>query len=109
MKKIKDQRVAPSEKGSAAVLTTAVIAVILVVNVIFYILAITLGLYIAPAQGYKIELSGATDSLFAEAIAEKRKVKITFCHSVYVKVGVIWRNIFRGDMYILIIYLILSI
>lgn len=61
-------------------LTASIIAVILVVNVIFYILAITLGLYIVPKSGYKIELSGATDSLFAEAISEKRKVKITFCY-----------------------------
>lgn len=68
------------EGTSASVLTASVIAVILAVNVIFYILAITLGLYIVPPQGYKIELSGATDSLFAEAIAEKRKVKITFCY-----------------------------
>lgn len=70
----------PGERGSAAALTAAIIAVVLAVNVIFYILAITLGLYIAPAEGYAIELSGATDSLFAEAIAEKRKVKITFCY-----------------------------
>ena len=68
------------ERGSAAALTASVIAVILVVNVILYILAITLGLYIVPKDGYKIELSGATDSLFADAIAEKRKVKITFCY-----------------------------
>lgn len=69
-----------SDGFSSATLTTAVIALVLVVNVIFYILTITLGLYITPAEKDGTLLSGATDSLFADAMEKGRKVKISFCY-----------------------------
>ena len=68
------------EGFSSSVLATAVIALILAVNVIFYILTITLGLYITPAEKDLTLLSGSTDALFADPIEKGRKVKISFCY-----------------------------
>ena len=68
------------EGFSSSVLATAVIALILAVNVIFYILTITLGLYITPAEKDLTLLSGSTDALFADPIENGRKVKISFCY-----------------------------
>ena len=65
---------------SSATLTTAIIAVTLAVNVLFYVLTIFLGLYIVPKEKDETALSGATDTLFEQAINDKRKVKISFCY-----------------------------
>ena len=65
---------------SSATLTTAIIAVTLAVNVLFYVLTISLGLYIVPKEKDETTLSGATDTLFEQAINDKRKVKISFCY-----------------------------
>ena len=65
---------------SGATLTCAVIAVVIAVNVLFYVLTVFLGLYITPAEKDETLLTGATDSLFEQAIADKRKVTISFCY-----------------------------
>lgn len=69
-----------SEKTLGAVLTAAIIAVIMIINVIVYVLNLNLGVfYITPAEDDLTELSGATDELFAEAIRKGAKVNIRFC------------------------------
>ncbi len=69
-----------SDGFSSSLLATVVIALILAVNVMLYILTVTLGLYITPAEKDQTLLSGSTDSLFADAIDKGRKVKISFCY-----------------------------
>ena len=68
------------ERVFSASVTVAVIAVILVFNVMFYILASLLGLYFSPTKDKPQTLTGSTDAVFAEAIAKKRTVKIYFCN-----------------------------
>lgn len=75
----KDERVA-KELLSSSALTAIVIAVVLAANAIMYVLTLFLGLYFAPAERDELVLSGATDSLFAEAIRDEKKVKISFCY-----------------------------
>ena len=67
-----------SEKIFSAALATAIIAVILVLNVIFYYLTLAFSLYIVPGEKDEIVLTGATDDLFEDAIAKKKTVKISF-------------------------------
>ena len=67
------------ERVFSASVTVAVIAVILVFNVMFYILASLLGLYFSPIKDKPQTLTGTTDAVFADAIAKKRTVKIYFC------------------------------
>ena len=68
------------ERVFSTSLTLAVIAVILVFNVVFYILASFFGLYFSPTKSKPQTLTGTTDAVFAEAIAKKRTVKIYFCN-----------------------------
>ena len=67
------------ERVFSASLTISVIAVILVFNVLFYILASLFGLYFSPNDDKPQILTGTTDTVFAEAMAKKRTVKIYFC------------------------------
>ena len=67
------------ERVFSASLTVAVIAVILVINVLFYILATAFGLYFSPIKAKPQTLTGNTDAVFADAMAKKRTVKIYFC------------------------------
>lgn len=68
------------ERVFSASVTVMVVAVILVFNVMFYILASLFGLYFSPTKDDPQTLTGSTDALFAEAIAKKRTVKIYFCN-----------------------------
>ena len=75
-----DQPIVREERVFSASITISVIAVILVFNVMFYILASLFGLYFAPSDDHEQTLTGTTDAVFAEAIAKKRTVKIYFCN-----------------------------
>ncbi len=68
------------ERVFSVSLTVAVIAVILVFNVMFYILATAFGLYFSPIKAKPQTLTGNTDTVFADAMAKKRTVKIYFCN-----------------------------
>lgn len=73
-----NQPVVKGERVFSTSLTIAVIALILVLNVLIYILATTLGLYWSPSQSDELVLTGATDTLFADAVG-KKTVNIYFC------------------------------
>lgn len=75
-----DQPIVREERVFSASITVSVIAVILVFNVMFYILASLFGLYFAPGEDNAQTLTGTTDTVFADAIAKKRTVKIYFCN-----------------------------
>ncbi len=63
----------------SAVVTSAVIAVIVLVNVVLYSLTEINEWYFAYTESIDFSISGNTDDLFAEAEREGRKVKIIFC------------------------------
>lgn len=60
-------------------ITAVIVAIVLVANVILYILSGFFGLYLYSPEKVDLELSGATDELFASDIQAGRRVKIIFC------------------------------
>ena len=66
------------EKSSGIVLTAAIIATVLAVNVLLYVIVSVFGLYLKPREKDVTTLSGVTDTLFADAIEADKKVRITF-------------------------------
>lgn len=70
-----------SDKFSASVLTAIIIAVIMVANVFLYVVVELTDFRYHENDALKVTLSGATDDLFASAIKEGKKVKISFCLS----------------------------
>ncbi len=70
-----------SEKLSASAMTALVLAVVAVLNVLLYTLVELFGLYLYSPQSDDLTLSGATDSLFASAIEDEKKVTVYFCLS----------------------------
>ena len=76
--RIVERPIVREERVFSASLTVAVIAVILVFNVMFYILATAFGLYFSPIKAKPQTLTGNTDAVFADAMAKKRTVKIYF-------------------------------
>lgn len=73
-----NQPVVRGERVFSTSLTVTVIALILVLNVLFYILASVFGLYWSPSEADQIVLTGSTDTLFESAIG-KQHVNIYFC------------------------------
>ena len=69
------------EKIFSASVAVAIIAAILALNVLLFILASTFNLYIYSPEETDLSLTGATDSLFSEAIEKKKTVEIFFCAS----------------------------
>lgn len=67
------------DRFSSTALTAFFLAVIVTLNVILYIIVEFFGLYFYSDEKADLTLSGSTDSLFASAIAENKKVKISFC------------------------------
>ena len=59
--------------------SAAIIAVVVLVNVVLYSLTAINGWYVAYAEELDLTISGNTDPLFADAIEEGRKVEIIFC------------------------------
>jgi hypothetical protein len=60
-------------------LFAVIIAIALVLNVILYIVTEAFSLYLYSPIVDDLSISGNTDTLFADAIRENRKVKISFC------------------------------
>lgn len=69
-----------SENSFSAALTALVLAVVLVVNLLFYVLVWSFGLYFTTGEKSDLSLSGATDALFS-GIGEGERVTIMFCQS----------------------------
>ncbi len=78
-KKIKDTL--GTEKFSASTMTALALAVVAVMNVLLYTLVELFGLYLYKPESDDLSISGATDSLFAEAIEDGKKVTVYFCLS----------------------------
>ncbi len=70
-----------SDKFSAGTVTALIIAVVMVFNILLYVIVESFGLYFSVKDRDDVSLSGNTDMLFAEAISEGKKVKISFCNS----------------------------
>ena len=76
-------------KASAGILTAAVIAVVIMLNVVLYALASTYGWYVYSTEELDLSVSDATDSYFADALAQVKedqelfgassKVTVNFC------------------------------
>ena len=68
------------ERVFGLTLTAAVLAVILIVNVLIYVLNVNLGIfYVVPTTTTQTALSDALDTKFADAESKGAKVNITFC------------------------------
>lgn len=68
------------EKVFGVTLTAAVIAVILIINVLLFVLNSTFGIfYFIPTSSTETSLSDALDAKFLDAENKGAKVKITFC------------------------------
>lgn len=67
--------------GISVAITAGVIAVAVVLNTVVYYMTSLFGLYLYKPETDDLSLSGATDSLFAEAIDRNKTVNVTFCMS----------------------------
>ena len=68
------------ERAFTLTLTAAVLAVILIVNVLLYVLNVNLGIfYITPSPSAQTELTTSLDAKLADAESKGAKVGITFC------------------------------
>lgn len=79
--KKKFKEASQSERVSGAVITALVLLIAIVLNLLLYVVVETFGLRLSEKEEVDLTLSGSTDGLFAEAIAEGKKVKISFCYS----------------------------
>lgn len=78
-----------SRKASAGILTAAVIAVVIMLNVVLYALASTYGWYVYSTEELDLSVSDATDAYFKDALAQAKedaelfgksgKVTVNFC------------------------------
>lgn len=78
-----------SRKASAGILTAAVIAVVIALNVVLYTLSVTYGWFVYRTEELDLSISDATDAYFAQALAkaeedkalfgEAGKVTVSFC------------------------------
>lgn len=68
-----------SERATSGILTAVIIATVLALNIVIFALANIFGLAFTTKQKDNFVLTGNTDSLFEEAIADGKKVTITFC------------------------------
>lgn len=75
-----DIRALRGEGVFSATLTAAVLAVIIILNVLIYVLNFNLGIfYIVPSEEEDVTLSDAMDEKFNDAQSKGAKVKISFC------------------------------
>ena len=63
----------------STVLTAIVLAAVVFLNIIIYTLGSHFELYIAPKTEDDLSISDASDAIFAAAVEEGYKVKVTFC------------------------------
>ena len=68
-----------TDRFSSAVVTALVIAVVMVVNAILFTVAELFGLGFTYTEEIDYSLTGDTDTLFADAIKENKKVTVYFC------------------------------
>ncbi|MBR5140138.1 MAG: Gldg family protein [Clostridia bacterium] len=68
-----------NEKTASGILTAALIATVIALNVVIFALANIFTLSFTAKEKDQIVLTGNTDSLFEEAISEGKKVTIFFC------------------------------
>ena len=68
-----------SEKTSSGLLTAVIIATVFALNIVIFTIANIFGLSFTTKAKDEVVLTGSTDSLFAEAISQNKKVKIYFC------------------------------
>ncbi len=77
--KSKAKEAQASERVSSGALTAVLIATVLMLNVVIFVIASTLGLAFTVSEELDLSLTGNTDALFEDAISEGKKVKISFC------------------------------
>lgn len=78
--KLRAGDVLKNEHVTSGALTALLIATVLIFNVAFFMFANALGLSFTVTEKDKVVLTGSTDVLFEEAIADKKTVKISFCY-----------------------------
>ena len=69
------------EKLSSSVLTAIILGLVIVVNIIVFVVDSYFGWFLFTPSGLDMNISGATDEYFAEAIAEGKQVEIVFCRA----------------------------
>ncbi len=69
------------ENLTSGALTALIIATVIALNVIIFVIASRLGLSFTAKEKDELVLTGSTDSLFEEVIADRKTVKISFCFS----------------------------
>lgn len=69
------------EKLSSSVLTAIILGLVIVVNIIVFVLDSHFSWFIFKPAADEMEISGATDGYFAEAIAQGKTVEIVFCRA----------------------------
>ncbi len=79
----KAMEIVKRDKFSSGIITALVIAVVMVFNALLYTVVNVLDLRIAYKEEFDYSLTGNTDHLFSEAIAENREINIYFCMSEY--------------------------
>lgn len=73
------KEVAEGRTLSSVSMTAAIIAMIIMLNVIAYALTSQFSLYLYSPQVDDLSLTGASEDIFADAIESDKKVKIMFC------------------------------
>ena len=81
MKKIfeKNSALFKKDKWSSEGIFALVFALLLVFNIMLTIIVESFGLYIYEKDSTDYSISGNTDHLFENAIAEGKKIKVSFC------------------------------
>lgn len=77
-RKLSAEGVLQNRTAVSATLTVLIICAVIAINVCAYALTGIFGLYFSSPERVDL-LSGATDSLFTEAISTERKITVTFC------------------------------
>lgn len=69
------------ENFKSEILTVIVVGVLVAANIIIYVLGSFFGWYLYTPYTDDLTISGATDELFADAVADGRRVTIMFCQA----------------------------
>ncbi len=77
----KAMEIVSKDKFSSGIITALVIAIVMVFNALLYTVVNIFDFRISYTEKFDYSLTGNTDHLFEEAIAEGREVKIYFCMS----------------------------
>ena len=77
--KTKAKEVFESEGTSSGILTAVIIATVIALNIVIFAIANIFGLSFTTKEKDLVVLTGNTDSFFEDAIADGKKVTISFC------------------------------